>query len=374
MCNVTGQGIPREKGIRTVPVADAVGMVLAHDVTEIRKEFKGRAFKKGHVIRKEDVGRFLQLGKENVYVLSLGPEDMHENEAAVMLAASLSGEGVEMQGEPREGRVDLVAGKDGLLMVNRPALLELNMLGDVICATRHGNTMVRKGRVVAGTRAIPLTVKRSRIEQAAAIGERARTAGAAIIRVKQLRRAKAGLVITGTEVYYRRVEDIFGPLISGKITALGGEIIGIRYAPDEANFIQDRLRELVDAGADLLLTTGGMSVDPDDVTRFAIANLGAKDIVYGSPVLPGSMFLIGYIGNSEFGIRSSKLKDSPHSEIPVLGIPASALYHSVTVLDLILPRMLAGEKIGRRELADLGHGGLCLHCRNCRYPVCPFGK
>jgi molybdopterin biosynthesis enzyme len=183
-----------------------------------------------------------------------------------------------------------------------------------------------------------------------------------VIEVKEMRRPKAGAVITGNEIFYGRIKDVFAPIITEKIRALNGEMVGISYAPDKEEVIEERLRELLRSGADLLITTGGMSVDPDDVTRFAIRNLGAHDISYGAAVLPGAMFLVASLNHQESG------------SIPILGIPACAMYHRITVLDLILPRILAGEKIGRRELAELGHGGLCLNCRECRFPVCPFGK
>ncbi len=386
MCNqqdIRGTGNP---AARTVPIADAVGMVLAHDITEIRKdEFKGRAFKKGHVIRVEDITHLKRLGKEHLFVLSLAPDEMHEDDAAASLAAALMGEGVRIEGEPREGKINIVADRDGLLCVNRDALLGMNLLGDVMCATRHGNTLVKKDRIVAGTRAIPLVVKRRIISDAVEICEEARASGAPVIEVKKLRRPKAGIVITGNEVYHGRIKDAFAPVITKKVEAFGGDIVGLYYAPDDAAFIKQRLRELLDAGADLLITTGGMSVDPDDVTRFAIRDLGATDITYGAAVLPGAMFLVGYLPIAECGMRNAKLVDddaleqsasrNPKSEmIPILGIPACGMYHSITALDLILPRVLAGETIGRQELAELGHGGLCLNCKTCRYPICPFGK
>jgi molybdenum cofactor synthesis domain-containing protein len=391
---------------KTIPVGDAVGMVLAHDITEIRKdEFKGRAFRKGHIIRADDLSHLKRLGKEHLYVLSLAPDEMHEDDAAASLAAALMGPGVRVEGEPREGKINIVADRDGLLTVNREALLALNMLGDVMCATRHGNTVVRKGDIVGGTRAIPLVVKRGVIDEALRCCRTARSAGSSVIEVREMRKPKAGIVITGNEVYHGRIQDAFAPVISKKIEAVGGEIVGLYYAPDDTAVIEQRLRELLSAGADLLITTGGMSVDPDDVTRFAIRNVGATDVTYGSPVLPGSMFLVGYLEkvrssecgmrnaestsgteNAEWRMRTAELgtnhsRDShsalrtPHSElIPILGIPACGMYHAITVFDLVLPRVLAGRKIGRRELAELGYGGLCLQCKECRYPVCPFGK
>ena len=369
---------------RAIPVNEAVGMVLAHDVTEIRKgEFKGPAFRKGHIIRKEDICHLQRIGKERLFVLSLGPDDVHEDDAAIAIARALMGEGVMIKGEPREGKVTLVAARDGLLKVDAAALKSFNLLGDVICATLHTNTVVKKGREVAGTRAIPLVVKRGLVEQAVRAAQKGQGSGAkgqGVIAVKELRKPKAGVVITGNEVYHGRIKDAFAPIIARKIEEYGGEIVGAYFAPDDEQFISDRLRELLAAGADLLITTGGMSVDPDDVTRFAIRNLGAADITYGSAVLPGAMVLVGYIHkvhSSKFKVPSggdSELRTQNSELIPVLGIPACGMYHNTTVFDLVLPRVLAGERIGREELAELGHGGLCLHCTECRYPVCPFGK
>jgi len=362
------------KSSQTVPIDEAVGMVLAHDITEVRKdEFKGRAFKKGHIIRREDITHLRRLGKEHLFVLSIGTDEMHENDAAAALAAALMGQGVRIEGEPKEGKINIVADRDGLLKVDRDALLALNMLGEVMCATRHGNTLVKKDRVIAGTRAIPLVVKKQVIDKAVGICSQARQTGSAVLEVKELRKPKAGIVITGNEVYQGRIKDAFAPVISKKIEAVKGEIIGIYYAPDDVAVIELRLQELVNAGADLLVTTGGMSVDPDDVTRFAIRNLGATDITYGAPVLPGAMFLIGYLDRVQGG-KDPQSEIGDRAPIPILGIPACGMYHAITILDLVLPRVLAGERISRKELAELGHGGLCLHCKECRYPVCPFGK
>ena len=370
-------------GTKKMTVAEAVGTVLAHDITEIRPgEFKGRAFKKGHVIRQEDVCHLQRLGKEHLFVLNMADDEMHEDDAAYALANALMGEGVKIKGEPKEGKINIIAETDGLLKVNRDALLSFNMLGDVMCATVHSNSVVKKGQTVAGTRAIPLIVKKDIVQSAVNIGEQAGN----IIEVKALRKPKAGVVITGNEVYYGRIKDAFAPIIKSKIEAIGGEIIGTYYAPDDESFIETRLRELINAGADLLITTGGMSVDPDDVTRFAIRNLGITDITYGSAALPGAMFLVAYVkkvqasklivqrqetapqnNNIEHGILNLEL-------IPILGIPACGMYAKNTIFDLVLPRILAGEIIGRKELAELGHGGLCMKCQTCNYPICPFGK
>jgi hypothetical protein len=374
-------GLPSFQTSERIPVTEAVGTILAHDITEIRPgEFKGRAFKKGHIVREEDVCHLQRLGKENLFVLNIADDEMHEDDAAFALADALMGGGVAIKGEPKEGKINLIAGTDGLLKINKDALLAFNMLGVVMCATLHNNTVVKKGQIVAGTRAIPLTVKKDVVRAAVSIGE---TAGK-IIHVQEIRKPRAGVVITGNEVYYGRVKDAFAPVITNKIEALGGEIAGIYYAPDNESFIEARLRELIKAGADLLITTGGMSVDPDDVTRFAIRSLGATEITYGSAVLPGAMFLVAYIETGVWvqGLGVSQRTTSggvapipnPQPPIPVLGIPACGMYAKATVFDLVLPRILVGEKIGRRDLAELGHGGLCLKCNECRYPVCPFGE
>ena len=342
---------------KVVPLEEAVGMCLEHDITEIRQdEFKGRAFRRGHRVCQMDIERLRDMGKNNLFVLSLADDEMHEDDAASALASALAGEGIAMQGEPREGKINLIATRDGLLKVEREALFAMNMLGEVVCSTLHDNTLVRKGRVVAGTRAIPLVVKKNVINEAVRI---AKSAGG-IIEVRGVRKPLAGIVITGSEVYYGRKKDAFSAVMEAKIEAFGGRIIGKYYAPDDESFIKDRLLELINAGADMLIVTGGMSVDPDDVTRFALRQVGVTDIVYGSPVIPGSMVLAGYIDGEK--------------TIPVIGVPACGMYHKTTVFDLILPRILAGERIGRRELAEMGHGGLCLGCPECEYPKCPFGK
>ncbi len=352
MCDSSNEN--HNPGTKKLTVTEAVGTVLAHDITEIRPgEFKGRAFKKGHVIRQEDVCHLQRLGKEHLFVLNISDDEMHEDDAAYALANVLMGEGVKIKGEPKEGKINIVAERDGLLKINKDALLEFNMLGDIMCATLHSNTVVKQGRSVAATRAIPLIVKKDIVQAAVNIGDKA----GKIVEIKEIRKPKAGVVITGNEVYYGRIKDAFAPIIKAKIEVMDGEIVGIYYAPDDETFIEARLRELLNAGADLLITTGGMSVDPDDVTRFAIRNIGVEDITYGSAVLPGAMFLVAYLG-----------------DIPILGIPACGMYAKTTIFDLILPRVLAGERIGRRELSELGHGGLCMKCETCRYPLCPFGK
>lgn len=339
---------------KKIPVEKAVGMVLPHDVTEIIKdEKKGVAFKKGHIIRKEDIDRLKRLGKDHVFVLTLTSSEIHENEAASLLAACLSGRGVEYSDTPEEGKIALKASVDGLLRINKAALLEFNMLGEVMCATLHDNTPVRKGETIAATRLIPLIAPRTLIDEAQRI-----TAGIPpVVEVHSLKKVKIGLVITGNEVFYGRIQDRFEAVLREKALLLGSKIHIVRFAPDDKQQIADEINHCIQEGAELIVTSGGMSIDPDDVTREGIVLAGAKNVVYGTPVLPGAMFLYGTINSC-----------------PVLGLPACGMFHKITVLDLLLPRVLAGEKIGRSELAEMGHGGLCRNCPTCRYPICSFGK
>jgi molybdenum cofactor synthesis domain-containing protein len=340
--------------LKTIKLEEAVGSKLAHDITEIRPgEFKGPAFRRGHTVCEADLCHLQRLGKNHLYVIDLADDEIHENEATVIMATALAGDGVVWKDGPREGKINLLADRDGLLVVNTAALAAFNMVEEVMCATLHNRTLVEKGDLLAGTRAIPLVMKRAPIERAAAIARQ----NGSVLSVHPLRSARVGLVITGNEVYHGLIQDRFAPILTEKITALGSEVAALDFAPDDPEVINQVIRSQLDRGCDLLLLTGGMSVDPDDVTRHGIRLAGATELNYGAAVLPGSMFLVAYLG-----------------EVPLLGVPACGLYHRITVLDLVLPRILAGEKIGKAELAFLGHGGLCRDCPECTYPKCQFGK
>ena len=340
---------------QVVNLEEAVGFPLAHDITEIRAgEFKGPAFSKGHILKLEELEHLRRLGKNHLYILKPEADEMHENEAAEAIANALCGEGVGWQGPPKEGKITISASRNGLLKVNVEALLQFNMQGDVMCATRHTNSVVEKGMIVAGTRAIPLVVSRKNVDIAL---QAARVAPDSILRVLPIPRSRVGIMITGNEVFNGLIEDKFEAVITKKVKELGGTILEVAFLPDDDEKIAAAATRLLEAGADLLITTGGMSVDPDDRTRYALKQIGIHDIVYGTPVLPGAMFMVAYLGNT-----------------PILGIPACGMYSSRTILDLVYPRVLTGEKITREDIAGLGHGGLCLDCKICSYPVCPFGK
>ena len=340
--------------LKKIRLKEAVGSKLGHDITEIRPgEFKGPAFRKGHTVCEEDLCHLQRLGKNHLYVIDLTEDEIHENQAAAILAEALAGEGIVWKDEPREGKIKLLADRDGLLSVDSPTLAAFNMVDEVMCASLHNHTLVKKGELVGATRAIPLVMKRVPIERAAAIARQ----NGSVLMVKPLRSARVGLVITGNEVYHGLIEDRFAPILTEKVEALGSEVTSLDIVPDDAGEISRVIRSHLDRGCDLLLLSGGMSVDPDDVTRHGIRLAGATELHYGAAALPGAMFLVAYLG-----------------EVPLLGVPACGLYHRITVLDLVLPRILTGERIGRAELAFLGRGGLCRDCAECDYPHCPFGK
>ena len=340
--------------LKKINVEDAVGTDLAHDITEINPgKFKGAAFHKGHTVCDEDICHLQKLGKNHLYLIDLEEGEIHENEAAAILARGLAGEGIAWENNPREGKIGLHAARDGLLIVDTAALAAFNMVDEVMCATLHGHTLVKKGELVAATRPIPLVMKRIPVERAAAI---AKGAGG-IVSVRTLQKKRAGLIVTGNEVYHGLIEDRFVPILTEKINGLGSRVAGVTFTPDDPAAIQSAIETHLRNGCDLILLSGGMSVDPDDVTRTGIRLAGADEVHYGAAALPGAMFLVAYVRG-----------------VPLLGVPGCGLHHRVTVLDLVLPRILAGEKIGKQALAFFGHGGLCRDCDTCVYPHCPFGK
>lgn len=339
---------------KIISLDDAVGSVLAHDITEIRPgQFKGPAFRKGQIIREEDLDHLRRLGKEHLFVLQIGPDEVHEDDAALMLARALAGPGVVFERRPSEGKIALKSAYRGLLKVDVHALTNFNMVPHVSCSSRHNNVMVREDEIIAATRAIPLIMDRKSLEQAVRVGENAE----GILSVKRLERLSAGLIITGNEVYFGRFEDKFAPIIRNKLSHFGCDLLETTFSPDDQKKITAKIKGFLEKGLGLILVAGGMSVDPDDVSRMAILEAGAQDVVYGTPVLPGAMFLYGHLG-----------------ETPIMGLPACILFYKTTVFDLLIPRILAGERVTRRDLAEMSHGGLCLNCDECRYPVCPFGK
>jgi len=339
-----------------VPVAEAVGRKALHDMTRIEPgTSKGAEFLAGQTITAGDVCRLQQMGRNTVYVQDENlPEGefVHENDAALSFAARMAGEGIRCSGTPREGKIDFHAARPGLLLVDLDALERFNLTPNVMCATRQHCALVEEGRLVGGTRAIPLFLTRKNFSQAlAALGENP------LLSIAPLRQARIGVLVTGTEVFQGLIEDRFAPIIRAKAEALGSSVIGVEFAPDERQAIAGGVKKLLDLGADLIVTTAGLSVDPDDVTRGGLVDAGLTDALYGTPILPGAMTLVGRIGSAQ-----------------VMGVPACALFFKTTSLDVLLPRLLAGVPITRRDLARMAEGGLCLQCNTCTYPKCTFAK
>lgn len=338
--------------MRCIETIHAEGHVLCHDITVIVKDVKkGVAFKKGHVVRAEDIPELLKLGKDHLYVWEKDESMLHEDEAAAILRDVCMGENMHPT-EPREGKIELVADIDGLLTIDREKLRAINAIDEIMIATRHGFTPVKKGDKLAGTRVIPLVIKKEKMVRVQEIA-----GDQPLMSVLPFRPLKAGIVTTGSEVYYGRIEDTFTPVLISKLAEYGITVMGHEKCPDDNRMITDALLKLRDEGAELLLTTGGMSVDPDDKTPAAIRDTGARIVSYGAPVLPGAMLLAGYLG-----------------EVPVLGLPGCVMYAKRTIFDLMLPRVAAGIEITKDDLVRMGEGGLCLNCDVCTWPNCGFGK
>ncbi|WP_054741147.1 molybdopterin-binding protein [Cellulosilyticum ruminicola] len=337
------------KQIRT---EDAVGHILCHDITQIIKDVKkGVAFKKGHVVREEDIPVLLSIGKEHLYIWEKDDNMLHENEAAEILYGICHNENIAPL-EVKEGKIEAVAQCDGVFKVDVERLMDINSIDRVMIATRHNNSQVKKGEKLAGTRVIPLVIEKETMEEVkAAAGEQP------LLQLVPYIHKKVGIVTTGSEVYKGRIKDAFGPVIRQKLAPFGAEILGQEIVDDKEEMVTAAIENFLAQGADMIVCTGGMSVDPDDVTPGAIKATGAEIISYGAPVLPGAMFLLAYKG-----------------DIPIMGLPGCVMYAGATVFDLVLPRTMIGEKLTKRDLVKLGHGGLCTGCKPCTYPHCSFGK
>lgn len=357
-------------GVRVVPVEQAVGQTLVHDMTRIDPgQFKGPEFKAGQRISVGDICRLQQMGRFHVAVTDAPAEEgavpsfasgednlVHENEAAEIFARRMAGEGVSYSLPPREGKVEFTAARDGLFSVDVERMRQFNLVPEVMAASRQDATLVKQDGPLAGTRAIPLFISRERLSQALEALE-----GGPLFSVLPLRKARVGILVTGTEVFQGIIEDKFIPVITAKVAMLGCSVAKTDIVPDDKAMMARAVAGMREAGVDLLITTGGLSVDPDDVTRHALVDAGLTDVLHGVPVLPGTMSLMGRI-------------PGPDGDMQVLGVPACALYYKTTFLDLVLPRLLSNRGITRAELARMGEGGYCLSCHTCTWPKCWFGK
>ena len=338
--------------MKLIRTEDAVGSVLCHDITQIIPGVvKDAVFRKGHVVTEEDVPVLLSVGKEHLYVWEKQEGMLHENDAAEVLRQVCQGEHMNAS-EAKEGKIELTAQCDGLLKINREKLNEVNALGQIVLASRHGNFSVKKGDKIVGMRVVPLVIEEEKMNHVKELcGEEP------IFTILPFHQMKVGIVTTGSEVYHGRITDKFTPVVKAKLEEAGMEVLGNVLCDDDSQMVTDAINAWIEKGAEFVVCTGGMSVDPDDRTPLSIRNATDEVITYGAPVLPGAMFMLAYKG-----------------EIPVVGLPGCVMYARRTIFDLVLPRIAAGERLSVEDFTVLGEGGLCLNCEVCTYPNCGFGK
>lgn len=343
--------------MKLIKTEDAVGHVLCHDITQIIKGVtKDAVFRKGHIVTEEDIPVLLSVGKENLYVWEKEEGMLHENDAAEILRQICQGEHMHPS-DVKEGKIELIADIDGVLKIEREKLRKVNSLGEIMIASRHGDFPVKKGDKLAGTRVIPLVISEEKMQQAKDV-----TVGGVIFNILPYKKKKAGIVTTGSEVYYHRIKDTFTPVLEEKLAEYDIEIGGHEICNDDPQMIENAIRSLLADGCNMIVCTGGMSVDPDDRTPYAIRQVTGEIVSYGAPVLPGAMFLLAYY------------REEGKEVIPVLGLPGCVMYSKRTIFDLVLPRLTVGEILTAEDLNTLGEGGLCLNCPECTFPNCGFGK
>lgn len=341
--------------MKLIRTEDAVGSVLCHDLTQIIKGVtKDAVFRKGHIVQPEDIPVLLSIGKEHLYVWEADESMLHENDAARILVDLCKSEGMS-ESAVKEGKIELAAAVDGLFKVDSKRLQLVNSFGQMMIATRHGNTPVHRGEKLCGTRIIPLVIEKEKMQRVQEL-----CGAEPLLKLLPYKIKRAAVLATGSEVFHGRIKDTFTPVIEAKLAEFGVEVIHKEILDDAPEQITAAIKSAIEEkGAELVLCTGGMSVDPDDQTPLAIKNTGARIVSYGAPVLPGAMFLLAYYGEAQ---------------VPVLGLPGCVMYAKRTIFDLALPRVLARDLITAEELAALGEGGLCLNCDVCTYPACGFGK
>lgn len=339
--------------MKLIETEQAVGHVLCHDITQIIKGVtKDAVFRKGHIITEEDIPVLLSVGKDHIYVWEKDESKLHEDEAAQILRGICQNENMHATG-PKEGKIELVADIDGLFLVDYEKLRGINSLGDMMIAARPAGFMVKKGDKLCGTRVIPLVIEKERMEKAKEIA-----GSEPIMRIAPVQKKKYGLVTTGNEVYYGRIKDTFTPVIEQKLSEFGCEMAKHVIINDDHEKITAAIKDMLDAGCDMVFCSGGMSVDPDDKTPLAIKNTGANVISYGAPVLPGAMFLVSYYPDGR----------------AICGLPGCVMYAKRTIFDLVLPYLVTDVAVTKEMLSGLGNGGLCLNCPTCHFPNCGFGK
>lgn len=337
--------------MKKIKVEDAVGMELCHDITAMYDGFKGAAFKRGHVIREEDIPKLLDYGKRTVFVWEDNAGEIHEDDAARRMAAMASVENAHYT-DPAEGKVLLMADKRGMLRVDTALLREINSIGDITISTMPDHYPVETGARLASMRIVPLVTKEEQILRAEELCR-----GRKLLELRPYKKLKIGVVITGSEIYHGRIKDKFEPVVRKKMEAYPSEIVGVTVCDDDLDMIVSAANTHLEKGAELLIFTGGMSVDPDDLTPSAVRALGADVISHGVPSQPGNMTLVAYLG-----------------DVTILGVPGAAISMPTTIFDVLLPQVFTGDKLTKAELVNLGNGGLCQLCKPCHWPNCTFGR
>ena len=339
--------------MKLVKTEDAVGMTLCHDITQIiRGVTKDAVFRKGHIIQPEDIPVLLSVGKDNIYVWENDGSLYHEDEAAEILRDMCMNDGMSAS-KPKEGKIEISAVRGGLFLVDRERLRAVNSFGRMMIATRPGGVAVKAGDKLCGTRIIPLVIEKDYMAKAKVVA-----GDAPLLRLAEIKPKRYGVVTTGNEVYHGRIEDTFTPVIVEKMAEFGCTMAAHEVSDDNHERITGIINNMLASGVDMVLCTGGMSVDPDDRTPLAIKNTGANIVSYGAPVLPGAMFLLSYMADGR----------------PVCGLPGCVMYAKRTIFDIVLPYLLADEPVTADMLAGLGNGGLCLNCEVCHFPNCGFGR
>ncbi len=337
--------------MKKIRVEDAVGYALCHDLTEMRDGFKGAAFKRGHVIAEEDIPRMLDMGKRTVFVWEENAGEIHEEDAARRMAAMAPVEGAHYTA-PSEGKVLLISDREGMLRVDTELLQEINGIGDLTISTLPDHYPVKPGMRLASMRIVPLVTKEEQIILAEKLCE-----GKKLLDLLPYKPLKAAVVITGSEIYHGRIRDKFEAVARNKLRAYPGEVIGAAVCDDDLDMLVNAARGFLDKGADFLIFSGGMSVDPDDLTPSAIRALGCRVITHGVPSQPGNMTMLAYLG-----------------DVTVMGVPGAAVSLPTTIFDVMLPQVYTGLKFTKQDLIRLGDGGLCQLCEACRFPNCTFGR
>lgn len=337
--------------MKKIKVQDAIGMELCHDITEMNDGFKGVAFKRGHIIRECDIGHMLRIGKQHIFVWEENAGEIHEDDCARRMAAMAPVDGAHYT-EPAEGKVLLFADTRGMFRVNRELLRKIDSIGDITICTLPDHYPVEVGARLASMRIVPLVTKEEQILEAERLCTQEK-----LMELKPYQYKKIGVVITGSEVYHGRIKDKFEPVVRAKMKHYPCEIVGVTICDDDLNMIVDAAKQHIANGVDCLFFTGGMSVDPDDLTPTAVRQLGAEIISHGVPSQPGNMTLVAYLG-----------------DVPILGVPGAAIKLATTIFDVLLPQVFAGDRITKEELINLAEGGLCQMCKVCHWPNCTFGR